>query len=86
MDSISEEYGLVPCRPEDAIGQHAVRHRARERQQCPAPVAVGQQDAGQGEQPGRDQHTDEYHARGCLRSKPVAMVMMLCLYHRRMQE
>jgi hypothetical protein len=62
MEARTAGAGLTPCRPPDAIGPHDVCYRARERQQRPAPVAVGQQDAGQGEQLGRDQHTDEYHA------------------------
>jgi hypothetical protein len=43
----AKKCGLTRCRPPDAIGPHDVRPRARERQQRPAPVAVGQQDAAE---------------------------------------
>jgi hypothetical protein len=40
--------GLAPYRPEDAIGQHAIRRRARERQQRPAVYAASESAADQG--------------------------------------
>ena len=78
--------GLTLCRPQDSIGQHTVRHRARERQQAQPqepfasrmPVRVSSQAVTSTRM--------SITLRGCLRSKPVAMLMMLSLYHMGTQE
>ncbi|HEX3612012.1 MAG TPA: polysaccharide deacetylase family protein [Sporichthyaceae bacterium] len=59
---VQAERELTPSRRGDPTGQPEVRHGATDGQQRPAPVAGGQQEAGQGDQPGHDQQADDDHA------------------------